>query len=100
MFTESGSVDQSSFLLLPLDARQLARDKGCGLVREGEGEGEGERTRRAAGELGILSRQTQRGRTNARRAFGQLPGEISQPSGSHACHSVPLFHTRELSSAG
>ena len=38
MFTESGSVDQSGPLLLPLDARQLARDKGCGLVREGEGE--------------------------------------------------------------
>ena len=63
MFTENGSVDQSGPLLLPLDARQLARDKGCELVREGEEE----RTRRAAGELGILStRRTQRGRASAR----------------------------------
>lgn len=72
--------------------RQLTRDKGCGQVGEGEGENKASSWRTGD----TQHRRTQRGRANARQAFGQPPGEISQPSGRHACHSIPLFHTREL----
>ncbi|OCK91293.1 uncharacterized protein K441DRAFT_730516, partial [Cenococcum geophilum 1.58] len=84
------TVDQSGPLLLPVGWRETK------VAGRWEKEKE-RRTRRAVGELGILStRRTQRGRANARQALGQPAGEISQPSGPHACHSIPLFHTREL----
>lgn len=95
MFTENDSVDQSSPLLLPVSWRETK------VAGWWEKEKEKERTRRAVGELGILSTV---GRGEAEptlaRPLGNPPGEISQPSGPHACHSIPLFHTRELSFAG
>lgn len=83
------TVDQSGPLLLPVSWRET---KVAGR-REKEKK---ERTRRAVGELGTLSTVGRsEGGPTLDRPLGN-PSEISQPSGPHACHSIPLFHTREL----